>query len=998
VAATADGEGYVGLLPRRFSPLSYEEELLKLWEEIYPKVKEAVREGPKFYFLDGPPYVTNPIHVGTAWNKLVKDAILRYKRMRGFHVRDQPGYDMHGLPIEVMVERKLGLLSKREIEEKLGVARFVEECRSYALENLEVLTRQFKGLGVWMDWAEPYRTIDSYYVEAVWLAVKKAYERGLLERGVKVVHWCPRCGTVLAGYEVTEEYREVESPSIYVKFPLEGRDREYILIWTTTPWTLPANVAVMVNPSFKYVRARAGDEVYILAEARCRHVFREAGVDYEVLEEVPGYELEGLRYVPPLLDEVPMQRGLEGAHRVVLSERYVTLAEGTGCVHVAPGHGEEDFEVGRAYSLPILSPVDDRGVFTKEAGRYAGRGVFEASDEIVADLKSKGLLFMHGKVTHRYPHCWRCKSPLILRSSPQWFIKVTAIKDRLLEESEKVKWVPEWAGKVRFRRWLEEVKDWVISRQRYWGTPLPIWVCKSCSKFIVVSSVEELKGRSIEPLHPALDVHRPWIDEVKLRCECGGVMERVPDVLDVWMDSGAASWACLKYPHRVEGLSTWWPADLVVEGHDQTRGWFYTLLVASIVVFNEAPYRSVLVHGFSLDEQGRAMHKSLGNIVYPEEVIERYGRDALRWYELGCTTWEDLHFSWRGVEEAFKELNVVWNTLYFASLYMNLDRFNPARVEGEVMKTLTIEDRWLLSRTQGLIKQVTSALESLSIHEAVKALSSFILDDVSRWYIKLARKRTWIERSDPVKLAAYYALYQALYTFIRLAAPFIPFLAEKAYQHVFKPTSPSMPASVHLCPWPELNTSLIDERLEHLMEHARALVEASNSIRQAARVKLRRPLSKAVVVYRDPELKECVEELKPILLDLMNVKELEASVEEPEAQEGLARAELRNGALLLDLRVAEDLLDEGLAREVVRRLQEMRKELDLSVDAYVDAYVAPPDEDSLKRLKRMEAYLTREVRVRSLELSMKPSPGEGFYTKRWDIDGASYVMGIRQVS
>ncbi len=993
-------QGYIGLLPKRFDPRSYEEALLKWWEEdgIYREAKEAGRGGPKFYFLDGPPYVTNPIHVGTAWNKLIKDVFLRYHRMKGYDVRDQPGFDMHGLPIEVMVERRLGLGSKREIEEKLGVAHFVNECRAYALENLEVLTKQFKNLAVWMDWEKPYRTIDNDYIEAVWLVVKRAHERGLLWRGVKVVHWCPRCGTVLAGYEVTEEYREVKSPSIYVKFPLEGRDKEYILIWTTTPWTLPANVAVMVHPDYTYVRVKAGDEIYILAEARCEEVFKEAGLSYEILESFPGSDLEGLRYHPPLAEEVPKQLEVSPAHMVVLSAEYVTLTEGTGCVHSAPGHGEEDFEVGLSYGLPILSPVDERGVYTAEAGKYAGKFVFDADEEIIKDLEAKGLLLAKGTIAHRYPHCWRCKSPLILKAATQWFIKVTAIRDRLLEENDRVRWAPEWAGQMRFRKWLEEAKDWVISRQRYWGVPLPVWVCERCSSFKVIGSLKELKEEAASPLPDPLDLHRPWIDEVLLRCSCGGLMRRVPDVLDVWMDSGAASWACLKYPSRDDELGKWWPADLVLEGHDQTRGWFYTLLVTSMVVFDKAPYRNVLVHGFSLDEQGRAMHKSLGNIVYPEEVIGKYGRDALRWYELSCTTWEDLHFSWRGVEEAYRDLNVLWNTFYFASLYMNLDRFNPLSLGEEVREWLAPEDKWLLSRTQRLIKQVSSSLDGLTIHEALRALSSFILDDVSRWYIRLIRRRTWIDKSDPAKLAAYYALYQALYAFLRMAAAFIPLLAEHIYQHMFRPLSSSMPKSIHLCRWPEPDESLIDEDLEALMDIARNIVEASLSARQAAGLKLRKPLGKALIMSEETKVKDCIERLRHLLLDQMNIKDLEFLTpgEEVRLKEGLVKAKFRGGILYLDVEVTEELAAESLAREVVRRLQEMRKNLDLPVEAYVDAFINVPSDASLSRLKRMEDYIRQEVRVRQLSLRTGVGTVEkGFYVKRWTIDGESYEMGIK---
>lgn len=996
-----EGRGFVGLLSKHCDPKTYEEKIIKWYEEekIYHEVKRASTGGLKFYFLDGPPYVTNPIHVGTAWNKLIKDVFLRYYRMKGYEVRDQPGYDMHGLPIEVMVERKLNLRSKREIEEKFGIGNFIRECRSYALENLKVLERQFKNLVVWMDWDRPYRTIDNDYIECVWLSIKKAHEKGLLWRGSKVVHWCFRCGTVLSGYEVTEEYREVASPSVYVKFPIEGKDNEYMVIWTTTPWTLPSNVAVMVHPEYMYTKVRVGDEVYILAEARLKEVFKEVGLSYEVLETFQGKELEGLRYLPPLLKEVPKQQKISPAHIVILSSEYVTLSEGTGCVHVAPGHGEEDLEIGLKYGLPVLSPVDDKGVFTEEAGKYVGKLVLEASEEIIEDLKGRRLLLHVGKVVHRYPHCWRCKSPLILRSSTQWFIKVTSIKDRLIEEIEKVNWVPEWAGKVRFRKWLEEAKDWVISRQRYWGIPLPIWICERCSLFKVIGSVKELREEAAEPLPEPLDLHRPLIDEATLRCSCGGLMKRVPDVLDVWMDSGAASWACLNYPLRDDELRKWWPTDLVLEGHDQTRGWFYTLLVMSMIVFDKAPYLNVLVHGFSLDEQGRAMHKSLGNIVYPEEVIEKYGRDTLRWYELSCTTWEDLNFSWKGVEEAYRDLNVQWNTFYFASLYMNLDKFNPFMLSEEAKKQLAPEDKWLLSKIQSLIKQVSSAIEGLAIHEALRALSSFILDNVSRWYIRLIRRKTWIDKSDPAKISTYYALYQALFTYLKMAAIFTPLLAEQIYQQMFRPISTTMPKSIHLCRWPQPEELLVDRDLEEVMEAARDIVNASFSARQAASIKLRRPLSKAFIVSSEPKVKKCLETLRHILLDQMNVKDVELMEQyKEELKEGLVKAEFKEGILYIDVKITEETAKESLAREVVRRLQEMRKQLDLPVDAYVDAYIIVPSETSLSKLKEMENYLRQEVRIKQLNISMaKRVPEKEFYTKLWTIDDEDYEMGIKLV-
>ncbi len=867
--------GVVGAISRDYPGSEGELEVLKWWDEnrIYDKVKRLRANGPKFYFLDGPPYVTNPIHVGTAWNKVLKDAFLRFYRMRGYDVRDQPGYDMHGLPIEVMVERKLGLKTKKDIE-SLGVKRFVEECREYALEHLKVLERQFKNLGVWMDWDKPYMTIAREYIEAEWWVVKKAEEKGLLDVGYMVFHWCPRCETVLSGYEVTDAYREVEDPSIYVKFPVEGRDGEFILIWTTTPWTLPANVAVMVHPEHTYVRARVGDEVYILAEPRCEAVFSEVGLDYEILERFPGRKLEGLKYVPPLLDEVDVQRRIRGAHRVVLSEEFVSMEEGTGCVHSAPGHGEEDFLVGLKYNLPVVSPVDESGRFTGEAGKYAGKLIWDANEDIIRDLERKGLLLYRGKVRHRYPHCWRCKTPLLLRATRQWFIRVPEIKEKLLEENERIKWVPDWAGRSRFRNWLLNVRDWVISRQRYWGAPLPIWICEKCGRREVIGSVEELKSKAVR-LPPVLDLHKPWIDEVVLKCKCGGEMRRVPDILDVWMDSSVASWACLGFPSREDEFKKWWPADLILEGPDQTRGWFYTLLVSSYIGFGRSPYKQVLMHGWSLDQYGRAMHKSLGNVVYPEEVFSRYSRDALRWYELQCTPWEDLRFSMDELGEVYRALKIMWSVYYFASLYMNLDGYSPAKCSlNDVREHLQPEDRWLLSKTQLLVRKVTEAMESLHIHEAARALRDFIVEDVSRWYIKLIRRRTWIESEDPTKFAAYATLYHVLLAFLKLAAPIIPFITEKLYQGIFRPADEGLPESIHMCDWPEPIEDLVDERLVKLMGIARSIVEAALSARQSARIKLRYPLMELLVASDMPEVDSAIEEFKSVICEQANVKQV----------------------------------------------------------------------------------------------------------------------------
>ncbi|RLE50298.1 MAG: isoleucine--tRNA ligase [Candidatus Methanomethylicota archaeon] len=1057
---------FIGLLPKDYEPQRFEEEILSWWEanKIREKVNQLRANGPKFYFLDGPPYVTNPIHVGTAWNKILKDAYLRFYRMKGYHVRDQPGFDMHGLPIEVMVEKKLGTSTKRDIEEVIGVERFVNECKSYALENLKIATNQFKSLGVWMDWDNPYMTITNDYIEAVWWMIKKADEKGLLMRGVRVVHWCPRCETVLAGYEVTDEYRLVKHPSIYVKFPLKNKDKEFIIIWTTTPWTLPANVAVMVHPDYEYARVKVGNEVYILAMERVPFLVSKLNVDYEILEVFKGRDLEGLKYEPPLKEEVPLQSELTNAHYVVLSDKYVRLTEGTGCVHSAPGHGEEDFEVGLEYGLPTPCPVDENGRFTEQAGKYAGLKVFEANPIIVEDLRRKGLLLFEEEAEHRYPHCWRCKTPLILRLADQWFIKVTDIKQRMMEENERVTWVPEWAGKSRFGNWIRDAKDWVISRQRYWGIPLPIWICELCGKYVVIGSLKELIERAVEKPKGDIDLHRPWVDQVKLRCSCGGIMRRVKDVVDVWMDSGAASWASLSYPKRAEDFQAWWPADLVLEGHDQTRGWFYTLMVCGVVAFDQAPYKRVLMHGFSLDQYGRAMHKSLGNVVYPEEVISKLGRDALRWYELKCTTWDDLKFTWKELEEAFRALNIIWNTYYFASLYMNLDKFNPKAISlKDLLDKLKPEDRWILSRLNKLIAKATTDFENLKVFEVAKDLMDFLVNDVSRWYIKLIRRRTWVEEDTVSKTIAYAVLSDVLFKSLIMMAPIAPFMAEKIYQDMFKCLE-DMPESIHMMLWPEPDISLVDEKLEAEMGAVKELIETALSIRQKAGIKLRYPLTRVIVVSDDKLLKDAAEKLKHLILDQLNVKELDylplseelklknviikpnyavlgpkfkdktpkvvellTKLDMQEALsklstegkiqlnldgevieldrdcvkleemplEGLAWESFSRGRVYLDTKLDEKLIAEGLARDIVRRIQEMRKEADLKVDAFIEACIVVPNEKALEHLEQHKSYISQETRAKVLNITLSRELSKGMkLVKEWDIGEELFIIGI----
>jgi len=871
--------GRIGVLSQEYKPKEYEEELLKYWKErrVYEKLREKLRGKPKFYFLDGPPYPSSDTpHIGTIWNKVLKDAVIRFWRARGFDVHDQPGYDCHGLPIEVKIEQSLGFKAKKDIE-KYGVDRFIEECKKFVFHNVESMTRHFWNFGVSMNWENPYLTLNDKYIEGAWWLVKKAHEKGLLERGVKVVHWCPRCETTLADYEVTE-YKTLRDPSIYVKFPVKNNPGKYILIWTTTPWTLPANIAVMAHPDFEYAWVKVGDEQILLLKDRVEAVMSEAGVEeYEIVEVVKGRDLKGLEYEHPLKEEVKIQQELRGVHRIVLSEEFVRAEEGTGLVHSAPGHGEEDFEVGMRYGLPVVAPVDDRGVFTEDAGKYAGKPVREANAEIIADLKRKGLLFHEGVLEHRYPVCWRCKTPLIMRATPQWYIKVTQLKNKFLEEAAKVRWVPEWAGYSRFKNWLERLRDWIISRQRYWGTPLPIWICEKCGHKVVVGSrkeLEELAGRKLE----LKDLHRPWVDQVTFKCsKCGGVMRRVPDVLDVWLDSGVAFYASLNYPVEKEEYERLKPVDFITEGHDQIAGWFFSLLRCGLLTFGEAPYKTVLMHGFALDEHGFEMHKSLGNYIAPQEVLEfeKGCRDVLRWFVLRNTIWEDLRFSWRVMADVYDDLNIVWNVHYFASTYMSLDGFDPQQHPvHKYLDYLREEDKWILSRIETVTKEVTKYFEEYQIHRAARLLRDFIVEDVSRWYIRLIRPRVWVEKEDPDKLAAYATLYYVLFKFLRLLAPIAPFITEKIYLEAFK-TSEEQPESIHMLPWPEVEEKFINTALEEQMSAVRKIVEAGLAARMKAGIKIRQPLPELVLASDSEELRDSTLKLAGVIKSQVNVKRVE---------------------------------------------------------------------------------------------------------------------------
>ncbi len=1039
------------MFPPIYSPSDVEKEVFQFWHDnrIYEKVK---KNGDKdFFFVDGPPYTTGEIHLGTAWNKVIKDVILRYKRMCNYRVRDTPGWDMHGLPIEVKVETLLKFKTKRDIE-KYGVSKFVKKCMEFALENKEKMTEQFKRLAVWMDWDNPYMTIKADYINAAWWTIKRAYDRGLLEKKLRVVNWCPRCETALAEAEV--EYMDKVDPSIYVKFPIKGEKDTYIVIWTTTPWTLPANMAVAVHPDYTYVKAlvkKDGKEEKIIVAKDLLESVAKKG-EYEIVkivEEFSGKELEGLEYEHPLSDEVPYQKDVK--HFVCLAD--FVVVENTGCVHIAPGHGADDFYLGQKYGLEVFNPVDDRGVYTDKAGKYAGIDIRKANSIIIEDLKRKGLLLHKEEITHRYGHCWRCKSPIIYRATEQWFVCVSRVKEKMLKEIDKVQWIPDWAGSSRFKDWVSNARDWCISRQRYWGIPIPVWICERCGKIKVIGSIDEL---GIE-INSDLDVHRPRVDEVTFECECGGKMKRVPDVFDVWFDSGVASWATLRYPKVKEEFEKLWPADFITEGHDQTRGWFYSQLGASVIAFDRAPYKAVLMHGFSLDKYGRKMSKSLGNVVKPEEVLDRIGVDAFRLYVLSSAPWEDLKFSMEEAEMYRKFLNIVWNAVRFAYMYMTLDK--EEFIENCNKIELKVEDKWILSRLENFCKITKDALETYNIHKAVKAFVDFFVEDFSRWYIQLIRSRVWEEKASPSKMTAYFTILKVIDKSMRAMSPYIPVTAEWIYQHFIKEFceirekvfESKIKESIFMESFPEIEEDFINNELEEAMKVAKDVFEATSNARQKAKRKLRWPL-RLLVIEGDEKVKKAVKMLEEIIKTQCNVKEIKyvekfekkvkAQVNYKEAgpilkdkvrsfveyvnnmseeelmsvvgsgeiefegkklpvslinikyeiPEGYVESEFSYGKIYLYVEMDDELWKECLAREIVRRIQEMRKIMNLNVEEYIDVALSCKKEF----VNGWIDYITREVRAKNIEFESK---FEGdWFLKEWDIEGEKVKIGIKRCS
>ncbi|MEW6748269.1 MAG: isoleucine--tRNA ligase [Candidatus Micrarchaeota archaeon] len=931
-----------------------EQEVLAFWEKhgIYGKAKKKNSGSETFYFCDGPPYATGQIHPGTGWNKTIKDAVCRYQRMCGKDVRVQAGYDTHGLPIEVKVEQELKFTNKNDIE-RYGIGKFVDKCKSFATKYVGVMGKQFQSLGVWMDFDRPYITYHDDYINSSWKTLKMAHERELLHEGIYVLPYCYRCETTMANYEL--EYDDENDPSIYVKFKVKDKD-EYLIVWTTTPWTLVSNMGVMAHPTFPYVKAKVDGEVWILAKDRLEHLMGLLGKSATVVEELPGRKLNGIEYLHPFQDKIHKFYG----RKVVLSDEFVTLEEGTGLVHTAPGHGPADFIIGKRFGIEAFCPVDGKGCYTEDAGELKGKNVREANPDVIEILEDNGSLIYEARIRHRYPHCWRCKTPLIFLTTNQWFISISKVKDQMLSEIDKTEWHPDFA-KVRFKEFVSNAPDWCISRQRYWGIPLPIWKC-SCGKVKVVGSRDELP--------PVKELHRPYMDEIELDCECGKTMERVPDVMDVWFDSGNAIWAPLS-PEESKTFGE--RADLIIEGQDQIRGWFYSLLGSGVVRYGACPYKKLLMHGFFVDEKGEKMSKSLGNFVPLEEILDKYGADTFRLWGANNTVWEELKFSWEELKKATSDLNIVFNMIVF------LERFYPEKKLE--MPQLTKVDEWMVSRLNSTIKEFRGSFDSYEIHRAVKALRSFIVEDVSRFYMKIAKDRI---SNDESAEAALWTIYTVMFESLKMLGCFSPMISEHLYQRFFKRFENE--ESIFLLRLPQPDEGRINVIYEKQMEGIEELVSVALLARQTAGIKVRWPIRTIYVESKSTEVGDAVRAFGDIVLDLVNAKEIRMA-ENPAGE--LAEQPFTQGKLYIDKKIDESLYEEGVLNEVKRRIQMMRKEAGL-VESDPISITIETEKELEGILKKQEKPLSEAVNASSVSYGAEKEMNE------YKIDGRLVRIALKK--
>ena len=1036
-----------------------EKEVEKFWKDnkIFEKSMDSRKEGETYTFYDGPPTANGKPHIGHVLTRVIKDMIPRYRTMKGYMVPRKAGWDTHGLPVELEVEKKLGLDGKEQIEE-YGIEPFIQQCKESVWKYKGMWEDFSSTVGFWADMEHPYVTYDNNFIESEWWALKEIWDKGLLYKGFKIVPYCPRCGTPLSAQEVSQGYKTVKERSAIVRFKVVGEDA-YFLAWTTTPWTLPSNVALCVNPDEIYCKVKAADGyTYYMAEALLDKVLGKLAKDdepaYEILEKYKGTDLERKEYEPLFACAGEAAAKQHKKAHFVTCDSYVTMSDGTGIVHIAPAFGEDDSRVGRDYDLPFVQFVDGQGNMTKETP-YAGVFVKKADPMVLTDLDKEGKLFDAPKFEHDYPHCWRCDTPLIYYARESWFIKMTAVKDDLIRNNNTINWIPESIGKGRFGDWLENVQDWGISRNRYWGTPLNIWQCE-CGHMHSIGSRQELFEMSGDERAKTVELHRPYIDEITLKCpECGGTMHRVPEVIDCWFDSGAMPFAQHHYPFENKELfEKQFPADFISEAVDQTRGWFYSLLAESTILFKQAPYKNVIVLGHVQDENGQKMSKSKGNAVDPFDALEKYGADAIRWYfYINSAPWLPNRFHGKAVQEGQRKfMGTLWNTYAFFVLYANIDNFDPTKYTLDY-DNLPVMDKWLLSKLNSVVKTVDDCLANYKIPESARALQEFV-DEMSNWYVRRSRERFWAKGMEQDKINAYMTLYTALVTISKAAAPMIPFMTEEIYQNLVRSVDKDAIESIHLCDFPKVEEAWINKELEDDMEELLKIVVLGRAARNTANIKNRQPIG-TMYIKADKEMGQFYTD---IIADELNVKEVKfandvesfisysfkpqlrtvgpkygkllngirtalAEINGTEAMNELRstglltldingnKVELSEEDLLietaqtegyvteadgdisvvLDTNLTPELIEEGFVREIVSKVQTMRKEAGFEVMDKIHIY-AKDNDRILELMKNHKEEIMSEVLAEDMTLGTTDG-----YVKEWNINKEPVVLGVAKM-
>ncbi len=1036
-----------------------EKQVEKFWKEnhIFEKSMEDRKDDPTYMFYDGPPTANGKPHIGHVLTRVIKDMIPRYRTMKGYMVPRKAGWDTHGLPVELEVEKKLGLDGKEQIEE-YGMEPFIQQCKESVWKYKGMWEDFSSTVGFWADMENPYVTYHDDYIESEWWALKEIWNKKLLYKGFKIVPYCPRCGTPLSAQEVSQGYKTVKERSAIVRFKVVGEDA-YFLAWTTTPWTLPSNVALCVNPTETYCKVKAADGyTYYMAEALLDKVLGKLGSEetpaYEVLAKYVGKDLEYKEYEPLFACAGEAAAKQKKKAHFVTADNYVTMSDGTGIVHIAPAFGEDDSRVGRDYDLPFVQFVDGKGDMTAETP-YAGVFVKKADPLVLQDLDKEGKLFDAPKFEHDYPHCWRCDTPLIYYARESWFIKMTAVKDDLIRNNNTINWIPESIGKGRFGDWLENVQDWGISRNRYWGTPLNIWQCE-CGHMHSIGSRQELFEMSGDERAKTVELHRPYIDEITLKCpECGGTMHRVPEVIDCWFDSGAMPFAQHHYPFENKELfEKQFPADFISEAVDQTRGWFYSLLAESTILFNQAPYKNVIVLGHVQDENGQKMSKSKGNAVDPFDALEKYGADAIRWYfYINSAPWLPNRFHGKAVQEGQRKfMGTLWNTYAFFVLYANIDNFDPTKYTLDY-DNLPVMDKWLLSKLNSVVKTVDDCLANYKIPESARALQEFV-DEMSNWYVRRSRERFWAKGMEQDKINAYMTLYTALVTISKAAAPMIPFMTEEIYQNLVRSVDKDAIESIHLCDFPKVEEAWINKELEDDMEELLKIVVLGRAARNTANIKNRQPIG-TMYIKADKEMGQFYTD---IIADELNVKEVKfandvesfisysfkpqlrtvgpkygkllngirtalAEINGTEAMNELRstglltldingnKVELSEEDLLietaqtegyvteadgdisvvLDTNLTPELIEEGFVREIVSKVQTMRKEAGFEVMDKIHIY-AKDNDRILELMKNHKEEIMSEVLAEDMTLGTTDG-----YVKEWNINKEPVVLGVAKM-